>query len=247
MIFKGRQAQHVVSGVYDDTKAVSCFGLPGFNLPPVYMYCDFWICAAVAGDNSVYIGITSGFLKQTTVVGTSFPSFVCVRPDYFVADPNNRAGEVISMTLTKPSSAVGNLDYTFPTYVDVPLETDVNPADYGLHYIGHLEDFHWVEGTTDGYCYLAGTAYYDVITGYNYPSAVQIILPDFKRFYDYFPGAIRSGSSWKSCNRSGGNFQIKQGGSWRDCKNQFGGASSSDTTFIKSSGSWVKSAKTGSE
>lgn len=65
-------------------------------------------------------------------------------------------------------------------------------------------------------------------------------------FPDYFPFALKSGSTWKSCNRQGGSVQTRSSGTWKDKKNRAKSADDSHS-FIKSGSSWNIAPKVGAE
>lgn len=97
--------------------------------------------------------------------------------------------------------------------------------------------------------WIGGCSTYEV-TSPVYPTSIAIELvadgdKPIEELLRYFPCAIRSGSSWLSCNRSGGKVQERVSGSWVDRDNAYKG--SDNTVFIKSGNSWVKSALVGEE
>ena len=65
-------------------------------------------------------------------------------------------------------------------------------------------------------------------------------------FPDYFPFALKSGSSWKSCNRQGGSYQARESATWVDKKNDKNNVAGSKV-FIKASSSWNLAPKVGQE
>lgn len=93
----------------------------------------------------------------------------------------------------------------------------------GWFYVGNLEDdFDWSEDQEefDGYIYFCGIACYPNFTSPATAIPKKVTIPGLKRLLDYYPWAIRKGSTWKSCNRAEGYLKSREGSSWKDRKNR---------------------------
>ena len=91
--------------------------------------------------------------------------------------------------------------------------------------VGNLEkDFAWSEDQEnfDGFIYFCGSAHYVNFYYTAGSTAVpkKVTIPGLKRLLDYYPWAIRKGSTWMSCNREGGYLKSREGSSWVDRKNR---------------------------
>lgn len=101
--------------------------------------------------------------------------------------------------------------------------------------VGKLTDFGWNERDqldNTGVMYLAGIGYYEqsAVTDAVWVPSVAISVPGMKTWLNYFPGVIRSTTSWEtstSCNRTGGYFRSMSNSVWVDKKNSSNDLSSS--------------------
>lgn len=245
-----------------NSKVASAFGLPGKNLPAAYCRCELQVRIAVMSLNNsnspgrCYVNV-GGTIRQNTIYGTNFPSFLCVRQSSFTAQPNNRTGQVKSATITK-SANPGTYNWNLGSIsaatapgasVTTNAQLDAFMANQGYVYVGMLQSFGWVSGGNSGYLWIGGTASYP-ITNPIYPPAVRIEMPNIKQLLEqpYFPGAVLgSGNTWQSCNRSGGSNRIYASGAWRNVQCMENTASSPQQAFRNTSASaTIRCAKMGS-
>lgn len=249
----GQNSTPVQNGAYGNKQVPSSFGLPGQFLPPAFCRCDFTVRIVIFDNLRCYVGIDGGSISQGNVYGTNFPCFLAVRPQAFVAQPNDRTGQIAAQTINKVQNpgpfawnfnAIGTVPNP-PASVATVAQLDAYMSARGLGYVGLLPTFSWVPNTNDGYLYIGGTATY-YVTDPVYPQAIQIIMPAIKQYLDYFPGAITKSNVLQSSNRPGGHTQIRKNGVWRDCKNSEDPTSSRNTVFIRKSGAWRRCIKMGS-
>jgi len=250
----GTQVEPVNTGKYGDKEARSCFGLAGLNyggggIPVHAAYCEtaFNINLAIDANLHVWAALSGGYIRQVDILNNVYTCHIGCSPNSFTPTKDSVGTRLKSWTTdTTGSSPEGTVRVPWrQDFPAVAVPTDDSQLK-GLGYVdlGHISRFHWVEGTQDGYLYVGGTTTYEV-TDPIYPQAYRITLPGFKRFYDYYPCAVREGASWKSCNRQGGNVQIRKTGKWAACKNFFGDPNPADTVFIRKGWSFAKSALTG--
>lgn len=211
----------------------SCYALPGQNRSALYLGIEADVEASIDSYLRVYISIT-GWIYGTHVYGSSFPSKLYASPSYF------------EITTSTDGSLEVTEGYAYPATsedADFTIEKDYGPSDinYGIDLlsidVGSVDDFYIDSNTGDSsYLYLAASAFRYTVTDPVTVPAVKIVLPEFRRLIDYFPGEIARSSSnpWSSavsCTRSGGYFKRLQSGSWLDRKNKPSDPSSS-TVFI---------------
>lgn len=246
----GVQSAHINTGSYTDGDAPSAAALPGSGgLSAKYILCQVGINLVVADNLHVYIAINGGSISSSSVRVTTYTrGYFAARPQQFQMgeDQTGKFYGNFNMSNEGAGGEYAPISYTFPT-TTLP-EVGAEWSGNGYTDLGHISNFSWVEGSNDGYLYTACTFLYSSpISDPIFPTPVRITLPNFKRFYNYFAGAIRKSNGFQSCDRAGGNMQIRKNGAWRDCKNQFGDASSQDTVFIRKNGTFIKSALTGSK
>ena len=73
---------------------------------------------------------------------------------------------------------------------------------------------------------------------------MEIVIPGFLEFLDYYPWAIRKSGRWMSCDRDGGHLKSRSGSSWSDVKNVDVGTGE-DHGFSYDDGEWTQSPRTG--
>lgn len=216
----------------DASSGTTCFGLPGYGgLKASMSNCHFNVIVAVYDDLSVYVGI-NGHVTDN-VNPNIYASKMCVSPNdwNWVYDGTHLVGPGASWDADIDASD-RNYDWTFSC--GNPAQN--SPAGSGYIYAGKLDQFHGTGTGKDGYLYLGGTGSYEVDDPI-YPDPVRITVPGIMQYLDYFPWARRSGSSWASCNRSGGYMQSYRGG-WTDRKNVAVG-SGTNTVFRFDGANWV--------
>lgn len=235
----------VANGEYGNSRVASSYGLPGSNLSAAHCRCDFGVKITVEDDLSTYCAVDGGNVRQTDIIGTSFPSYLWCKPyawDATINDQNkgewiNTNGCFATFTMTKASSASGHAQYDFG-----------NAGSSRGYYIGRLDNFTWESETSGtGYVWIGGSAIYDdsAITDPIYIAPQRIAIPGLRELLDYYPWAIRKGGAFNSCNRTGGSLKIRKSSSWRDCKNRESSDLSKSTAFVRRSGSWARAPKHG--
>lgn len=61
---------------------------------------------------------------------------------------------------------------------------------------------------------------------------------------NYYPWSVRKSGSWKSCNRSGGSYNMRSGGAWKGLKNSENTADTQHGVYRKNNG-WQRLPKFG--
>lgn len=216
----------------------TCFGLPGQGGDAAVL-CDVSLTVHVAVyDTNVYVGLNGSVNRNDIIVPATYPVRMCVSPTNWnwtwdgtsLIGPSGAFNDAIAVTADS-GSTLGDFAWNF-TCGD-PSETE--PAGTGYVLVGTLNQFHGSDTGTDGYLYLGGTGNYDVDDPV-YPTPVRIGVPGFKAFLDYFPWASYSGSTWQSCNRTGGFVQSYSNNAWTNQKNSTDGTG---TVYYYDGSNWV--------
>ena len=219
----------------------TCFGLPGLGgVKASWSNCAFTVHVAVYDDLNVYVGLNGAITD--TVIASNYPVRMCV-------SPHDWDWHYTGTELVGPASAwnatidANNRNFRWAFSCGDPAADNASGAGPGYIHVGKLTDFGGSESNQDGYLFVGGTGSYTVNDPI-YPDPVRVTVPGFLRYLDYFPGARRIGSDWKSCNRSGGYLQ-KHAGGWVNRKNVAAG-SGSNTVFVYKDG-WKTAPEIGSK
>lgn len=226
-----------VSGGNAGTRTRSCMGFPGSNLPAAYLYMESTVTVVVTDGNDVYAAVNGGWTGNGSITGSEFPCRMYVKPYWFeITDPFTSTDQILSFTMTKGSSSIGNIRYDFASVARPSVGDTSIPGGYS--YIGKIWDFSASDNGQDGVGWIAGSAYYSM-TDPIYPAAEAFTIPGFVRFFDYYPWARRIGGSWYSCNRDGGSLKARKSGAWQDRKNRDNGVAADASVFARNrDGSW---------
>lgn len=236
----------IANGAYGNTNVASSYGLPGSGLTAAYVRCDFGIRITVEDDLSTYCSINGGEVKQTNIIGNSFPSYLWCEDHAWegtITEANkwdwiNDPQRFLSFDMTKGDGGSAPISHGFPA------------ASGRGAYIGKLNNFVWESETSGtGYVWIGGLAIYtdSAITNPIFIRGERIAVPGLRALLDYYPWSLKKGSTWRSCNRSGGSLKIRKGSTWRDCKNTESTDQTKSKCFTRHNSAWVRSPKTGTE
>ena len=210
-----------------------CFGLPGQNATGTY--CNVSLTAHVGVDTSHDIWVWfGGQITHERILNGEYPVvLIASRSDFSFSYSGGR--------LTWSGDSIECASTT------VWVGTDVDPThgrfvwDFGggsaWTRIGNVSEM-------DGTFWIGGTATYSV-TNPVYPDPTPIQIADWEELINYFPCAVRSGSDWLSCNRTGGNVQRRESGMWVDKRNTQNGDPATNTVFARQGGVWVAQQEVG--
>ena len=225
---------HEVTQKISQTGTGTCFALPGQNAPGTY--CDVNLTAHVGVDFAHDIWVWfEGELTNGWILQGSYPVvLVASRSDFSFS----WSGGSLHWSGDSIQCASG----------EVSVGTDVDPThgrfDWDLWSgtswtrIGNVSEM-------AGTFWIGGTATYSV-TNPVYPDPTPIQITDWEELINYFPCAVRSGSDWLSCNRTGGNVQRREAGVWVDKKNTENGDPNTNTVYTRRDGVWVVQQEVGS-
>lgn len=228
---RGHEVVHIKQS---NTNPPTCFGLPGSGgITASWSNCDFDVHVAVYDDLRVYVGIDGAVTDS--VVPNNYLVMMCV-------DENDWRWRYEGDHLVGPDASwEGDIDvgsdrsFVWNFSCGNPASDNASGAGAGYKYVGTLDQFHGSDESQDGYLYLSGTGSYHVDDPI-YPDPVRITVPGFLRYLDYYPFAVAHGSTWASCNRSGGFTQQYAGGSWQDRKNVAAGSGDNHAWYWNGSG-----------
>ena len=238
------------AGSTDGQSVVSCFGLPGQNLPAAYCRVDIYVDIAVTSGEKIYARLRNGEIRQNTIVSGSYPSYLSIKKSHFEATPSFQETGIIARNDNIIVSD-GVFLWTLPQLSSIPTDTDITPSDYGLKSLGlTLDDIEYDEDSMKGYMYVGGSAVYQV-TDPIYPQAQRIEIVGFSDLLDYYPwSTIRidenSDNKFLSCNRDGGYLQRRKASEWSKVKNKNVSSLDDQLAFrMTAKKEWAKALKTG--
>lgn len=215
------------------TGSGTCFALPGQNATGTH--CNVSLTAHVGVDTSHDIWVWfGGQITHERILNGEYPVvLIASRSDFSFSYSGGR--------LTWSGDSIECASTT------VWVGTDVDPThgrfvwDFGggsaWTRIGNVSEM-------DGTFWIGGTATYSV-TNPVYPDPTPIQITDWEELINYFPCAVRSGSDWLSCNRTGGNVQRREAGVWVDKKNTENGDPNTNAVFARQGGVWVAQQEVG--
>lgn len=223
---------------YGTNVPATCFGLPG-NAGLKASYCNVHLqitCKAM--DNGHLYLDCSGTIDQKVVASPGYSyTFGCRSQSWSWSGGSSRPPGYIAI---QDGSVDVSADGTPGGRGQFQININKSNID-----MGSLESWGASITGNDGVIWFSGTGTYEVQDP-TWPVPVAITVPGFIKLFDYFPFAVRKGSAWKSCNRTGGGSYVMKSGSWRELKNSREGGSRADATF-RSGGSWKTTPLTGEE
>lgn len=259
---------HIVSGQLGNKRAVSCAGVPAFDviggLPDnAYIAVDLYLALAVSDSGALYCRPVNGYVRQTGMTdayGNDWDAFFVARTSQFnmsfTAGGGNLWDQINGqyfrrddwMTGYVGTNGTGTSDYGTvgkPTSEQDALSKGFAQLPFNIDDIPKTYREQGGHRITTGHVYLCIPVLYNSTpTDSVSISSVEFTI-ELDELLRYHPFAIRKGGEWKSANREGGSTKIRKSSAWRDVYNIANDESDQDA-FIRQSGSWARAPEIGS-
>ena len=235
----------------------TCFGLPGYgSIQNSWSNCNFVARAVVLDNYRAYVGIDGSITD--TVVENNYPVIMVANKTSWswsysggnIVVPSGAATIAtadIVVTGTTPENKgpfTWNIDcQAVSRGTNCGSSYESYLTSRGYRYVGQLQELGGSTQDEDGHIWVSGTGTYDIDDPI-YPEPVEIVIPGFLEFLDYYPWAIRKSGRWMSCDRDGGHLKSRSGSSWSDVKNVDVGTGE-DHGFSYDDEEWTQSPRTG--
>lgn len=127
-------------------------------------------------------------------------------------------------------------------------------ANLGYWYVGKLDEAGWATDETSktAYLYFSGIALFNSsgTTDSGPASAYRVEITALREFLKYYPWQRRIDGKWYSLNRNGGNQTAtglfkRASSAWQPETNEHDETSADNHGYMRASGAWVRSEKTG--